>query len=190
MVAMTAEVEDQRDLVGAVLLRLDPGAIDGGEELRARRLGEDERVLRLHAAQADDDVANARRVGRRELERPLRGQSQLAARRDQDANRLRRRRAGPARYAERERAGRNAQAATEAGNARQASASAARGLHGDSSSTRRVVTPSRFRVSRARATASGEPMRIVPRAPAASIFAERSEKCVPGPRTACGISSR
>ena len=35
VIAVAAEVEDQRDLVGVVLLRLDARAIDSGEELRA-----------------------------------------------------------------------------------------------------------------------------------------------------------
>jgi hypothetical protein len=101
VIAVTAEVKNERDLVAAVLLSLGTRAVDSGEELRARWLGEHERVLGLHAAQAHHDVADARGVGRRELQRALGGEPQLAPGRHEDAHGLRLRHSRPARDGER-----------------------------------------------------------------------------------------
>ena len=146
VVAMTAEVEDQRDLVGPVPRGLDARLVDGGEQLRARRLGEHERVLGPHAAEAHHDVTNARRVGRRELERALRREADLAAGGHENAHGLRQRGARDARDAERHEPGHQVKL-----------------LHGlPSHSTRSADTPSSWWVARARATASGLPITIVP----------------------------
>ena len=152
VVAVTAEVEDERDLVAPVLLRFGARAIDGGEELSAGRLGEHERVLRLHAAKAHDDVADACCVGRGELERTLRSETKLAAGGDEDAHGL------GERLARRDEEGRR----EESGH-RSREEPACRGLHGvPSHSTRSEATPSKRFVSRARATASGLPITMVP----------------------------